>query len=661
MEGIKQTEDNTFLGTERIGKLLKMFSIPCVISLIIQALYNIVDQIFIGQSGYLPYGNTATGIVYPLTIIALAFGLFIGDGTAAIISINQGKNDTSNTHKSVGTGIVIGGIVGIVLMGICFIFSDGLFKFFGATAEIMPYVKKYSTFIFIGFPFFLLACVMNPIVRADGSPKFAMTAMAVGAITNIILDPIFIYAGHMGMNGAALATFIGQMITFVLHILYLFKTKSFRLTKSSFFPNFRLLWNTLKLGISSFLTQFSIVIISVVNNNLLIRYFYEATNAIGIFTVAFKVFGIVISIAIGIASGGQPILGYNYGAKRFDRVKQTLKLILIFTGIVGIFATILFESCPQVLLGIFGYNSSNCNVAEYELGIYAFRIYIGSIFLTCFIKVISIFFQAIGMPVKAMSIALMRDVIFIVPLAYVLPLITKNAFYWSAPISDGLTFVISLILVFLVFKDMEKNSSTTFHSSDVRFLPSKEGRIITISRQHGAGGREIGMRLAKRLNIPFYDKELTSLAARESGLAEEYIEKIEEKDSLFYGLYLSTEANQDAIYAQRKILNKIAEKGACVIVGRAADYVLRDFLPYRVFVYAPLEYRKNRIMNNYKDEEEVALLNIEKADKRIAKFYENVSNQSWGKFENYDLLVDSSIGMDKVVEQIYIAIKEKED
>lgn len=653
-------QNNKFLGTEKVGKLLRMFAIPCVLSLIIQALYNIVDQIFIGQSGYLPLGNTATGIVYPLTIIALAFGLFIGDGTAAVVSLNQGKNNTEDTHKAVGTGITTGLIISLILTAISFIFMEPLLKFFGATGELasaMPYAKEYSKFIFIGFPFFLLACVMNPIIRADGSPKYAMLSMAAGAVINIILDPVFIYAAKMGMNGAALATFIGQVITFVLHVAYFFKSRNFKLKLKSFIPDFKLLFSSLKLGISSFLTQISIVIISVVNNRLLVQYFAEAKNAIGIFTVAFKVFGIVVSIVIGIASGGQPIIGYNYGAKKYDRVKDVFKKILISTAVVGIVATILFEACPQLLLSVFGYGKSNCSPAEYALGISAFRIYIGFIFFTCFIKVLSIFFQAIGMPVRAMTIALLRDVVFVVPLAFLLPLASKQAFYWSAPISDILTFIIATGLFIAVYKNMSTENVVV--GNDTKVVPSTKGIIVTISRQHGAGGREIGRKLAEKLGVPFYDKELASLAAKESGLNEEYINDIEEKDSALYSLYLSTEANQIAINAQEKVLKKIAENGSCVIVGRAADHVLKDYNPYRVFVYAPLEKRKQRVMKNYGDEENKALENIEKADKRRAKFYENVTGKTWGKLENYDLLIDSSIGINKAVAQIYLGAKIK--
>ncbi len=654
MEKTIQNTDNKFLGTERIGKLLKMFSIPCVLSLIIQALYNLIDQIFIGNSSLGQLGNTATGIVYPLTVIALALGLFIGDGSAACISINQGRNQTEDTHKTIGTGISIGFIVSAVLVLVSFVFRKQILVGFGAKeSAVLDYSMQYSTWIIIGFPLFLLACVLNPIIRADGSPKFAMLSMALGAITNIALDPLFIYAFKMGMNGAALATFIGQLVTFILSVCYFIKSKNFKLTLKSFIPDFKLLWQSLKLGISSFLTQISIVIISIVTNNILNIYLPGDTSAIGLLTIAFKVFGIVVSIAIGIASGGQPILGYNYGAKKYDRVKEAFKYIMLSTLIVGVVATLLFELCPQYILAIFGYKQVP------EFGILIFRIYLGFILLTCMTKVVSILFQAIGSPVKSTLIAMLRDLIFLVPLTILLPLSTKTIypFYWAAPISDVLTAIVATVLIIRLFKQINKGQEATTEKA-VAILPSSKGVIVTISRQHGAGGREIGQKLAKKMGVPFYDKELTSLIADESGLAQEYINNIEEKDSILYDLYLSTEANQAAIKAQELVLNKIAQSGSCVIVGRAADHVLQNYNPFKVFIHAPTEFKRQRIMQNYGDDEKLASENIDRADKRRAKFYNSVTGKTWGDINNYNLSIDSSMGIDKVVDQIYTAIKQ---
>ena len=659
--------NNQFLGTAPVGKLLRMFAIPCILSLVIQALYNIVDQIFIGNAGYLPFGNTATGIVYPLTVIALAIGVCIGDGTAATISINQGRGQTQGTARSVGTGLTLGLAISLVLMALSFIFVKPILQFFGASGDaaiFLPDAVEYSTWIIAGFPFFIVGCLLNPIVRADGSPKFAMFAMAAGAVLNIILDPIFLYAAHMGMTGAALATFIGQVVTCLLEVGYLFKLKSFRLTVKDCVPDFRAFGATLKLGVSSFLTQFCIVIIAVVNNIIFSAYFVGTVqNAQGIFNVAFKIFGIVISIAIGVTAGAQPIFGYNYGAQKYDRVKATLWRVLITTIIVGVVATVLFETVPEFLLSLFGYSTASDNTAaEIAFGVNAFRIYMGLILVTCLIKSLSIFFQAIGKPVSATVISLLRDVVFIVPLAITLPLISTDAFMWSSPLSDLLTAVVAAVLLVVTLRQMRPNAQAAAVSGEVKpvaLQPSHPGLIITIAREHGAGGRVIGKKLAEKLGVPYYDKEITALAAEESGLAAEYIHDLEKKTSIMYNTYLATTVNQTAIAAQAAVLRKIADQGACVIVGRAANVVLADYQPFRIFIYAPMAYRVARVRRTYEDTLEKAKANIKRADDRRAKFYQTVTGQAWADATNYDLVLDGSVGEDAAVDAIVAALPVK--
>ncbi|MDE5755983.1 MAG: polysaccharide biosynthesis C-terminal domain-containing protein [Clostridia bacterium] len=463
---------NNFLGTEKVGKLMKMFAIPCVLSLIIQSLYNLVDQIYIGHCDTLgAAGNAATGIVYPLTIIALGIGLWIGDGCAACMSLNQGQGNTKGTARSVGTALFYGVAASVVLMIICLCLKDKILIAIGAQNDaehgvfILDMSSEYANFIIGGFLFFILACVLNPIIRADGSPKFAMLAMAIGALINIALDPLFIFGFNMGMTGAALATFLGQLITFVLHVAYLFKTKTFKLRPADFIPSKAIL-SILKFGISSLLTQLAIVVISVVNNILLVKFSegsgYSAAITQGVITLAFKVFGIVISIAIGIASGAQPVIGYNYGAKKYDRVKKTLLYMMIATVVVGVIATIIFEAVPQVFLLIFGNGGNGVDPVAYkQFTCLTFRIYLGFILLTCVIKNLAIFFQAIGSPIKATLITMARDVVFLVPLSIIMVNAGGiKALLWSAPISDILSFIIALGLTLHVLAVMKKKRSS---------------------------------------------------------------------------------------------------------------------------------------------------------------------------------------------------------
>ena len=452
---------NGFLGKERVGKLLRIFAVPCVLSLIIQSLYNLVDQIYIGHCVTLgAAGNAATGIVYPLTVVALGLGLWIGDGCAARMSLNQGRNDTSKTPRSVGTAIVSGVILSIILSVLCFCFKDGLLSGIGAHGKILEMSSEYANFIIGGFILFILACVLNPVIRADGSPKYAMLAMAIGAIINIALDPVFIFGCNMGMTGAALATFLGQAITFILHAAYLFKSKTFRLKAKDFLPDGKEIGQIAQLGISSLLTQLAIVVISIVTNVLLMNFSaasgYSAEITQSVITLAFKVFGIIVSIVVGIASGGQPIIGYNYGAKQFDRVKTALKYMMIATVIVGVVATLIFELFPKLFIYIFGDGGQGVDPELYTQFTYlTFRIYLGTILLTCVIKVLAIFFQSIGSPAKATLISMARDVIFLVPLSIGFAFAGGiDLLLWSAPVSDALGFILAIVLTVFALKSM---------------------------------------------------------------------------------------------------------------------------------------------------------------------------------------------------------------
>lgn len=466
---METTSENRFLGEEKVGKLMKMFAIPCVLSLIIQSLYNLVDQIYIGHCATLgAAGNAATGIVYPLTVVALGIGLWIGDGCAACMSLAQGQGNTKYAAKSVGTALFLGTAASIALTVVCLCLKGSILAAIGAQGDILVKASEYADFIIGGFFFFALACVLNPIIRADGSPKYAMLAMAIGALINIALDPLFIFGFEMGMKGAALATFLGQAITFVLHAAYLFKSKTFRLKIADFAPKARAVGQILKLGVSSLLTQLAIVVISIVNNVLLFKFSeksgYSTAVTQGVITLAFKVFGIVVSIAVGIASGAQPVIGYNYGAKKFDRVKKALLQMMVATAVVGAIATLIFEAFPQLFLYVFGDGGEGVDQASYkEFTCLTFRIYLGFILFTCVIKNLAIFFQAIGSPIKAALITLSRDVIFLVPLSIIFANSGGiSALLWSAPVSDVLAFALAIgftVHALAVIKKEQKGNS----------------------------------------------------------------------------------------------------------------------------------------------------------------------------------------------------------
>lgn len=451
-----QKTPNAYLATEPIAKLLFKFSVPCVLSMLVSALYNIVDQIFIGQSiGYL--GNAATNVVYPFTVVALALALLIGDGSAALLSLSLGSWDYKTSHKCIGNGIFLSSIVGIVLMILGFAFTDPLLQLFGVTEASYTYAWEYMRIILIGIPFYVFSSGMNGAIRADGAPAYSMVATVIGAVLNLILDPIAIFVFDMGVQGAAIATVIGQVVSCILTILYFQKPKTFRLQKASFRLSGRISKRISLLGISSFITQIAIVVIISVANNMIGIYGPQSTygadiplSAVGI---VMKVFGIVIAFSIGIAVGGQPIIGYNYGAKNYKRVFETYRLVILANVVVGVIATLLFELCPQVIVRLFGSETALYN----EYAVLCFRIYLSGILLCCVQKASGVFLQSIGRPIQSTILSLSRDVVFLVPGVILLASIYGvTGMLWAAPIADVLAIALTILLISLEYKKIHR-------------------------------------------------------------------------------------------------------------------------------------------------------------------------------------------------------------
>ena len=344
------------LGQEKIGKLLLKFSLPCVTGLLIGALYNIVDQIFIGNSelGYL--GNAATGVSFPIICICNAFAWCIGDGAASYLSICSGRQDSENAHKCVGTGITVSTIISILLAIVCLLFAEPLMRLFGASDQTAGMAVEYFIIIAALFPCYLLTAVMNSMIRADGSPSFAMIAMASGAVVNLILDPIFIYGCKWGIAGAAWATAIGQVASFLLCAVYFFRPKCFKLSIRSFLPDGKVLRDVVSLGAATFVTQISIVVMALVCNITLARYgalsAYGQDIPISVFSIQTKVYTVVGNIVTGIVLGGQPIFGFNYGAGKLDRVRQTYRIVLVSSIVVGLVSTLIFQLRPEWVINI---------------------------------------------------------------------------------------------------------------------------------------------------------------------------------------------------------------------------------------------------------------------------------------------------------------------
>lgn len=460
-----EQNNHSYLETEKVGKLMGKYAVPCIISLLVGALYNIVDQIFIANADYLgSYGNAANTVVFPLTVIALGIAVMIGDGTCAFVSISLGANKKDDAHKSVGNAILLCVISSIVLTAIYLIFMNPILTAFGGRVneETFAYAKEYFFWITLGIPFYMFGQAMNPIIRSDGSPKFAMFATLVGAITNIILDPIFIFPMKMGMMGAAVATVIGQILTAVLSLWYICRMKSMKLRKSSFGFFGNLMKKFLSLGLTSFLAQISLVISMAAVQNMCAKYgamdeiFSQVEYAqipLAVLGIVMKFFQIAISIAIGLAAGCIPIAGYNIGAKRKDRTKQLFIYLLVAEAVIGIIALLIVEFLPNQLIGIFGAN--NESVYYTDFAVKSFRIYLCMIPLAMINKGTFIYLKALGKAVLSTTISLTREIIFGVFLPIIMPVFMGlNGILFSFPLADILTFIIAVVIIEKVYKEL---------------------------------------------------------------------------------------------------------------------------------------------------------------------------------------------------------------
>lgn len=440
-------DNANYLGTEKVGTLLRRFAIPCICSLIISCLYNIVDQIFVGNGvGYL--GNAATGVIFPITVVGWGLSLFFGDSAAAVLSVSLGKGETKELPRSVANAVLGSFLSGVIVVAIAYLWGDRLLRLIGATDANLQMAHDYGVIIFAMMPLAMTQNTLASIIRADGSPKYAMGAMLSGAILNIIGDPVAIFVLDMGIKGAAWATILGQFVSFVICAAYLGRAKTFRLKAGSFKPSAAVLKPVMALGSSSLLTQLSIVVITVVNNVLLVKYgaqsAYGADIPLAAFMVIMKLFQIVLNIAIGIAAGAQPIVGYNYGAKNYDRVRELLKQMLLWTAIVGLVCVALFEAVPALFIRMFG---SADDPVYFHFAVLCLRIYLSLIALTCVQKVCAIFLQSIGQAKAAAPLAIVRDVLLILFSVLLSCFLGVTGIFWAAPIADILAMAVTVLVM----------------------------------------------------------------------------------------------------------------------------------------------------------------------------------------------------------------------
>lgn len=661
-----EVEEN-ILGKEKIGKLMRKFSIPCIISMLVNSLYNIVDQIFIGWGvGYL--GNGATNIVFPLNMICLAFALMIGDGTSAYLSLKLGEKKKDEAKRGVANGILTSILISIVFFVVILALLPQLLNLFGCTEALRPYALDYGFIIATGLPFMMVGTTLNSIIRADGSPKYSMVSMVSGALLNTILDPIFIFVFNMGVKGAAIATIVSQVLTFILNICYIKRFKSVKLDEKDFKLNGKAVGKLLSLGISSFITQMSIVFVMAVENNMLKKCGansdFGSEIPITVLGIVMKISQILNSIILGIAVGAQPIIGYNYGAGKNDRVKETLKKVLGLSIIVSTIAFILFQTIPDKLIAIFGSGDEK----YIEFACLAFRTYL----MLCIFNGVQIpsgiFFQAIGKSAISAILSVSRQIVLLIPAMIILGnIFGVHGVLSAGPIADGIAFMIALILIIREVRKLGKRSqeSQALESDTVVEAKSENKIVVTVSREYGSGGRYVAKLLSEKLGVKFYDKEIVTKLAEETGLSEEYIEENEQKRGILSTLendQVTGLSSKDELFIKEtELIKKLARKDSCVIVGRCADFILKNNRNVvKVFVYSDMEDKIKRATKFYGLDKEKAEKEIKNIDKQRANHYKYYTEREWKEYSNYDICINSdTFGVEKSADIIYDMIQNR--
>lgn len=645
------------LGKDKINKLILSFSIPCVISMLINSIYNIVDQIFIGK-GVGTLGNAATNVIFPLIIIFNAVAGLIGNGAAANLSLKLGEKNKKAAAKSIGQAVSLTIILSIVISGIAYIFLPQLVYLFGCTESVYKYAVDYGRIIVIGAPFMLIYSSFSSIIRADGSPKYSMIMLVIGAIINIILDPIFIFGFNMGVKGGALATIIGQIVSFVIAITYLFKIKSVKLTRNDFKLD-KDVFRILALGISSFITQATILVLFIFMNNILTKLGantkFGADIPLSVYGVISKINSLYISTVLGISIGSQPIIGFNYGAGNKFRVKETIRKVLIINFIIGIIFNLLFVLFPKQITGIFISSNDVSYNLFMEFAVLMCHSFLLVISLNALEMTTSIVIQSLGNVVKSTAVTFIRQIILLIPISLILAFVFNKGIYgvlYAGCIADVLCFIITIFIIKSEYKKLGKEVINETYQEKEQTNNTYNGKhiVITISREYGSGGRFVGRLVAEKLGLPFYDKELISLSAKESGLSEEYVKMTDEKKkSASY-----TNNNDDRLFiAEQKVIEKLA-KSSCVIVGRCADYILKDNKDaIKIFLYSDSKSKEKRAIKYYGLNSKTALRKIDKINKERSKHYKFYTNREWKDFSNYDLSFNvDKYGVEKTAENI---------
>ena len=663
-------EQTDLFGTEKISKILLKLAPPVMLAQLIQALYNIIDSLFVGR--YSDSGLTALSIIYPLQLLMIALAVGTGVGINTVMAAKLGIGNEKEADEYAGVGTPLAGFMWLLFAVICW-FAMPFYAKMSTNSEVIIHdVIVYGRIVCV-FSFGLfLESIWTKVLQSCGDMKTPMTAQIIGAITNIVLDPLLIFGmfgfPKMGIAGAAVATVTGQ----IMAALIVMKKGIRKSPRSQVYPHH--IAKIFQLGIPNILMQSAYTFYILGLNLILATFSDQAVTALGLYykwqTFFFIPLGAMQTCIV-------PVISYNYAARNIERCKKTLSASIVFGMSLMALGTLCFVCIPSQMLRVF--TSDELVIAIGQVG---FR-FVGISFLPMVTSLIfPVFFQAVGSSLKSSLLTVIRTVVLFVPLAYLFSRFGLNWFWLTYPVTEVIT---SLTGAYFYHQFLNKDyvreteasggknitdvtaathisaatagaDSTGSHDNidnldnpDIALKPSKPGVIITIAREHGSSGKQIGKCVANALGIPFYYKEMITLAAKESGLNREFISDIHKNSpDIMRDLYLSSNAVQYAIKAQDAIIREIAENGSCVIVGRAADYILKDYdNVVRIFIHAPQDYRIQRVMDVYGDTPKEARVNIERSDKARASYYEHISGTHWGDARNYELTVDSSDGVEK--------------
>lgn len=668
-------EQTDLFGTEKISKILLKLAPPVMLAQLIQALYNIIDSLFVGR--YSDSGLTALSIIYPLQLLMIALAVGTGVGINTVMAAKLGVGNEKEADEYAGVGTPLAGFMWLLFAVICW-FAMPFYAKMSTNSEVIIHdVIVYGRIVCV-FSFGLfLESIWTKVLQSCGDMKTPMTAQIIGAITNIVLDPLLIFGmfgfPKMGIAGAAVATVTGQIMAALIVM-----KKGFRKSpRRQVYPHH--IAKIFQLGIPNILMQSAYTFYILGLNLILATFSDQAVTALGLYykwqTFFFIPLGAMQTCIV-------PVISYNYAARNIERCKKTLSASIVFGMSLMALGTLCFVCIPSQMLRVF--TSDELVIAIGRVG---FR-FVGISFLPMVTSLIfPVFFQAVGSSLKSSLLTVIRTVVLFVPLAYLFSRFGLNWFWLTYPVTEVIT---SLTGAYFYRQFLNKDyvreteasggknitdvtaathisaatagaDSTGSHDNidnldnpDIALKPSKPGVIITIAREHGSSGKQIGKCVANALGIPFYYKEMITLAAKESGLNREFISDIHKNSpDIMRDLYLSSNAVQYAIKAQDAIIREIAENGSCVIVGRAADYILKDYdNVVRIFIHAPQDYRIQRVMDVYGDTPKEARVNIERSDKARASYYEHISSTHWGDARNYELTVDSSDGVEKTAQFI---------